>query len=329
MSKVKDYYKTLGISKSSSKDEIKKAYRDLARKYHPDLNPDNKNAEEKFKEIQEAYEVLYDDQKRQQYDAFGSTGFNSQPRGGPGFSSSYTYSGDIPSFDEIFKDIFSYAGGQGGPFRQQTRGRSDKLNDLFGNFGKSAGFSEQKPKNTQHEITVDFNTAIKGGTKDLAINSRDTSGKQKSEKLSVKIPPGVDTGSKIRIQGKGEQIGNKRGDLILKVKVQTHKIFRREKNNIVIDLPVTFYEAALGTKVDVPTIDGNARMVIPPGVQNGSKLRLKNKGVKNIKTGKNGDQYVIIKIVMPDKIDKNVLDKLEEIKNSNPYNPRKDFEQFT
>ena len=329
MSKVKDYYKTLGISKSSSKDEIKKAYRDLARKYHPDLNPDNKNAEEKFKEIQEAYEVLYDDQKRQQYDAFGSTGFNSQPRGGPGFSNSYTYSGDIPSFDEIFKDIFSYAGGQGGPFRQQTRGRSDKLNDLFGNFGKSAGFSEQKPKNTQHEITVDFNTAIKGGTKDLTINSRDTRGKQKSEKLSVKIPPGVDTGSKIRIQGKGEQIGNKRGDLILKVKVQTHKIFRREKNNIVIDLPVTFYEAALGTKVDVPTIDGNARMVIPPGVQNGSKLRLKNKGVKNIKTGKNGDQYVIIKIVMPDKIDKNVLDKLEEIKNSNPYNPRKDFEQLT
>jgi len=329
MSKVKDYYKTLDISKSSSKDEIKKAYRDLARKYHPDLNPDNKNAEEKFKEIQEAYEVLYDDQKRQQYDAFGSTGFNSQPRGGPGFSSSYTYSGDIPSFDEIFKDIFSYAGGQGGPFRQQTRGRSDKLNDLFGNFGRGAGFSEQKPKNTQHEITVDFNTAIKGGTKDLTINSRDTRGKQKSEKLSVKIPPGVDTGSKIRIQGKGEQIGNKRGDLILKVKVQTHKIFRREKNNIIIDLPVTFYEAALGTKVDVPTIDGNARMVIPPGVQNGSKLRLKNKGVKNIKTGKNGDQYVIIKIVMPDKIDKNVLDKLEEIKNSNPYNPRKDFEQFT
>ncbi len=329
MSKVKDYYKTLGISKSSSKDEIKKAYRDLARKYHPDLNPDNKNAEEKFKEIQEAYEVLYDDQKRQQYDAFGSTGFNSQPRGGPGFSSSYTYSGDIPSFDEIFKDIFSYAGGQGGPFRQQTRGRSDKFNDLFGNFGRGTGFSEQKPKNTQHEITVDFNTAIKGGTKDLTINSRDTRGKQKSEKLSVKIPPGVNTGSKIRIQGKGEQIGNKRGDLILKVKVQTHKIFRREKNNIVIDLPVTFYEAALGTKVDVPTIDGNARMVIPPGVQNGSKLRLKNKGVKNIKTGKNGDQYVIIKIVMPDKIDKNVLDKLEEIKNSNPYNPRKDFEQFT
>ena len=175
MSKVKDYYKTLGISKSSSKDEIKKAYRDLARKYHPDLNPDNKNAEEKFKEIQEAYEVLYDDQKRQQYDAFGSTGFNSQPRGGPGFSSSYTYSGNIPSFDEIFKDIFSYAGGQGGPFRQQARGRSDKFNDLFGNFGKGAGFSEQKPKNTQHEITVDFNTAIKGGTKDLTINSRDNS----------------------------------------------------------------------------------------------------------------------------------------------------------
>jgi len=329
MSKVKDFYKTLGITKSSSKDEIKKAYRDLARKYHPDLNPDNKDAEEKFKEIQEAYEVLYDDQKRQQYDAFGSTGFSSQPGGGPGFSNSYTYSGNIPSFDEIFKDIFSYTGGQGGSYRQQSRGGSDSLNDLFGNFGKTRGFSNQKPKNTQHEITVDFNTAINGGTKDLTINSRDTRGKQKSEKLSVKIPPGVDNGSKIRVNGKGEQIGNKRGDLILKVKVQPHKIFRREKNNIILDLPVTFYEAALGTKVDVPTIDGNAQMVIPSGVQNGSKLRLKNKGVKNIKTGKNGDQYVIIKIVMPDKIDENVLDKLEDIKNTNPYNPRIEFEKYT
>ncbi len=327
MSKVKDYYKSLGISKSASKDEVKKAYRDLARKYHPDLNPGDKKAEEKFKEIQEAYEVLYDDQKRQQYDTFGNSGFSSQAGGGPGFSGSYTYSGDIPGFDEIFKDIFRSAGGRGGSSRQQSRGRTDPLNDLFGNFGRG-GFSEQKPKNTQHEITVDFNTAIKGGTKDLTINSRDTRGKQKSEKLSVKIPPGVDTGSKIRVQGKGEQVGNKRGDLILKVKVLPHKIFKREKNNIVIDLPVTFYEAALGTKVDVPTLEGNAKMVIPPGVQSGTKLRLKNKGVKNLKTGKNGDQYVIIKIVMPDKLDEKVLERLEEIKSSNPYNPRKDLEKY-
>ena len=329
MSKVKDYYKSLGISKSASKDEIKKAYRDLARKYHPDLNPDDKTAEDKFKEIQEAYEVLYDDQKRQQYDAFGSSGFNSQAGGGPGFSGTYTYSGDIPSFDEIFKDIFSYAGGRGGPSGQQSRGRSDPFNDLFGNFGRGAGQAKQKPSNTQHEITVDFDTAIKGGTRDLTINSRDTRGKQKSEKITVKIPPGVDTGSKIRVQGKGEQVGSKRGDLILKVKVRPHKIFKREKSNITIELPVTFYEAALGTKVDVPTVEGSAQMVIPPGVQTGTKLRLKDKGVKNLKTGKKGDQYVIIKIVMPDNIDDNVLKTLEEIKESNPYNPRKDLEKYT
>lgn len=328
MSKVKDYYKTLGVAKTASKDEIKKSYRDLARKYHPDLNPDNKNAEEKFKEIQEAYEVLYDDQKRQQYDAFGNTGFTSQ-RGGPGFSGSYTYSGDIPSFDEIFKDIFGFGGSAGGPFRQRTRGRSDQFNDLFGNFGKGVGFSGQKPKNIQHEIAVDFNTAINGGTKDLTINSRDTRGKLKSEKISVRIPPGVDTGSKVRVKGKGEQSGSKRGDLILKVKVLPHPIFKRENNNINLELPVTFYEAALGTKVEVPTIDGNAQVVIPAGVQNGTKLRLKNKGVKNIKTGKKGNQYVIIKIVMPEKIDKNVLERLEDIKNSNPYNPRKDLEKYS
>jgi len=321
MSEVKDYYKTLGVEKSASKEEIKKAYRDLARKYHPDLNPDDNKAEEKFKEIQEAYEVLYDDQKRQQYDTFGNMNYNSQA-GNQGFSGSYHFSGDIPSFEEIFKDVFGFSGSS------RKGGRSsDPFSDLLGGF-TTGGYRQKKPQNIEHSITIDFYTAIRGGNKDLTINSQDNRGKRTSEKIEVKIPQGVRDGAKIRVKGKGEQLGNKRGDLILKVKVKPHKLFKRDKDNISLELPITFYEAAIGTTIDVPTIDGNAQVVIPSGVQNGSKLRLRNKGVKNIKSKKSGDQYVIIKVVMPEKMSSETKEHLEDISKSDPYNPRKDLEKY-
>ncbi|MGI9533930.1 MAG: DnaJ C-terminal domain-containing protein [Thermodesulfobacteriota bacterium] len=321
MSDVKDYYKTLGVSKSASKDDIKKAYRDLARKYHPDLNPNDKNAEENFKTIQEAYEVLYDDQKRQQYDTFGNMNFNNQA-GNRGTTGTYHFSGDIPSFEEIFKDVFGFSGSK----RQGGRS-SDPFSELFSGF-TTGGYKQQGVQNVEHTITIDFYSAINGGSKDLTINSQDNRGNKTTEKISVKIPPGVNDGSKIRVKGKGEQARSNRGDLILKVKVKPHKLFTRDKDNISIILPVTFYEAALGTTVEVPTIDGNAQIVIPKGIQNGSKLRLKNKGVKNLKTNKSGDQYVIIKIVMPKKIKSETLKQMEEISESDPYNPRKEIEKY-
>lgn len=326
MANDKDYYKILGVKRNASKDEIKKAYRDLARKYHPDLNPGDKKAEEKFKDLQEAYEVLSNEEKRKQYDMFGSSGFNyGRSRGrSQGFDEGFTYSGNFSGFEDIFNDIFG--------FRNTYRGRqreSTTFEDLFGFSAGGAAHTSEKKKTVEHEITVDFETAVKGGLRDITISSQEISGKSKTEKISVKIPPGIDTGSKIRVQGKGE-IGTEkqRGDLILKVKVSPHPIFKREENDIYVELPITYYEAALGTKIDVPTIDGKASVVIPPGIQNETKLRLKDKGVKDLKTGNKGDQFVVVKVKMPEKIEGNLKEELEKLSKLNPYNPRKEFEKY-
>ncbi len=318
MSQVKDYYKTLGVSKSASKEEIKKAYRDMARKYHPDLNPNDKGAEDRFKDIQEAYEVLYDDQKRQQYDTFGHMNFGGNRGGQQGFSGSYRFSGDIPSFEEIFKDVF------GGGFSGRGGGSSDPFSSMFGGFstGGRSRQRQQRPRNTEYSITIDFHTAIKGGEKNLIINHRDEQGNKQNETISVKIPQGVNDGAKMRLKGKGERSGNKRADLILNIKVTPHELFTRQGDDLSITLPITFYEAALGVTTEVPTVDGKVELVIPKGLQNGAKMRLKNKGVKNLKTKKTGDQYVIIKVVMPDNISSETLEKLKDISKSQPYNPR-------
>ncbi len=324
MSAAKDYYKTLGVSRNASKEDIKKAYRELARKYHPDLNPNDKNAEEKFKEIQEAYEVLSKDDKRKQYDTFGSTGFGpggfgGRP-GGQGFSGGYRYTGGFGGFDDVFRDIFGF----GGASRGSRRAGGDPFSDIFSH---TEDFSTTK--DVEHEVVVDFFTAINGGNKEINISSRDAMGRTTSERISVKIPAGITEGSKVRVAGKGEQDRTgRRGDLLLKVKISPHPVFRREKDDIYIDLPVTMYEAGLGAEVNVPTLEGSASVVVPPGIKNGTKLRLKNKGIKNARTGKKGDQYVVIKIEMPPKIDKDLEKKLQEIKSNNPYNPRKKLEDY-
>ena len=316
MNEVKDYYKTLGVSKSASKEEIKKAYRDLARKYHPDLNPDDKEAEDKFKTIQEAYEVLYDDQKRKQYDMFGSGNFRNQA-GNQGFT--YNFSGDIPNLEEIFKEMFGFSGAGGqGPHPFST---------IFRGFSTGEPY-QPKPRNTEYGTTVDFQTAVKGGTKDMTISYLDDQGNKQNEKISVKIPKGIEDGTKIRVKGKGEPSGDKRGDLILYIRVAPHKLFTRKGNNVSMTLPITFYEAALGTTTEVPTIEGKAKLVIPKGVQNDVKLRLKNKGFKSLRTNKTGDQYVIIKIVMPESMNSETMEKLRDISESDPYNPRKNLEQY-
>lgn len=324
MSAAKDYYKTLGVSRNASKEDIKKAYRELARKYHPDLNPNDKNAEEKFKEIQEAYEVLSKDDKRKQYDTFGNAGFGQSGfggQGGTGFSGGFRYTGGFGGFDEVFRDIFGFSSSAG------ARGRAgaDPFSDIF---TQETRHSRQR-RDVEHEIVVDFLTAVKGGDRDINISSRDALGRTTTEKISVKIPAGVSDGSKIRVAGKGEQDRTgRRGDLLLRVKVTPHPVFRRDKDDIYIDLPVTIYEAGLGTEVQVPTLEGSANVVIPSGVKNGTKLRLKDKGIKNSKTGKKGNQYVVIKIEMPDKIDEELKKKLQDIKNLTPYNPRKKLEKY-
>lgn len=323
---VKDYYKILGVSKNATKEEIKKAYRSLARKYHPDLNPDNKESEEKFKELQEAHEVLSDEEKRKTYDMFGSAEFRPGGRttwkragdtGGQPYEYSYS-SNDFTGFEDIFKDIFGFTG-EGRP----GRSRGDAFRDIFTTVTKERA---ARGRDLEYQIEIDFDTAIKGGVRDLSI-SRQKQDTVETEKLSVRIPAGVDNGSRIRVQGKGEGGGTK-GDLYLRVKVKPHPIYRRKGDDIYLEVPVTVYEAALGKKIEIPTIDGTAELTIPPGVQSGTKLRLKGKGVTNLKTKARGDQYIEIKVVMPDKIDEDDRKRFEELEKSHPYNPRTKFGRY-
>lgn len=315
MSTEKDLYAVLGVSRNATQDQIKKAYRDLARKHHPDMNQGDKRSEEKFKEIQRAYETLSDPEKKKAYDMFGTTGFGGQRPGGGG--SYRQYSRGFPGIDEIFKDIFSQGGGSYG-----TGGAGGSFRDIF-DFGTTPQ-RPRKPGNTRHTVTLDFETAVKGGEKELLIKSPEGG----TEKIAVRIPAGVKTGSKIRLPGKGEQLNSMAGDLILEIKVLSHPVFRRENDDIYIDLPLTVYEAALGTLLDVPTVESPVKLTIPPGVGSGTKMRLKEKGVRNLKTGKRGDQFVVVQIAMPEEFDKYMEDLISEIKEKYPYDPRKKFRQY-
>ena len=310
-----DLYAVLGVSRNATQEEIKKAYRDLARKHHPDMNQGDKKSEEKFKEIQHAYETLSDPEKKKTYDMFGTTGVGGQqPGGGGGYRQS---SRGFPGIDEIFKDIFSQGGG------------SYDMGGAGGNFGDIFDFTAtrqrpRKPRNAHHSVTLDFETAVKGGEKELLIKSPEG----ETKKIAVRIPAGVKTGSKVRLPGKGGQMNSMAEDLILEIKVLSHPVFRRENDDIYIDLPLTVYEAALGTQVDVPTVDGSVSLRIPSGVGSGTKMRLKEKGAKNPKTGKRGDQFVVVQIAMPQESDKSMQNLMSEIREKYPYDPRKKLRQY-
>ncbi len=310
MAPKRDYYEVLGVKKSASKEEIKKVYRKLARRYHPDLNPGNKEAEEKFKETQEAYSVLSNDEKRRAYDAFGSaepqhgagtgrTTWRWQEGSPEGFQFNF---GDLSGFEDVLGDIFGA--------REGTRGRGSG-------------------RNVEYQIEIDFETAIKGGTRDINI-TRDVGGKPLTERISVRIPAGVDNGSRIRVPGKGGEArkGGSAGDLYLMVKVRPHPIFQREQSDIYFELPITIYEAALGARISVPTVDGTAIVTVPPGVQGGTRLRLRGKGVPHLKNEGRGDQYVTVKIVMPEEMNEIAKKKFEELARAIPYNPRIHLEKY-
>jgi DnaJ-class molecular chaperone len=313
----KDYYSVLGVSRNSSTDEIKKAYRNLARKYHPDINPGDKVAEEKFKDVQQAYEVLSNKEKKKAYDMFGEAGV----RGGAGSQGSWT-----GNFSDLGEGInFGTSG---------FSGFEDIFSEIFGARSARRGHSSRSPvrgRDIEYNIEIDFNSAINGGTRDIKI-ARESNGKNyQTETISVKIPPGVDQGSRIRVSAKGEpgNNGGPRGDLYLKIKIAPHPIFTRNKQDINIDLPVTIFEAALGAEVKVPTIDSTASLKIPAGIQNKTKLRLKGKGVLNHKTKERGDQYVTVIISMPEQLNESDKKIFEELSRKVIYNPRTNLERYT
>ncbi len=314
MNTEKDLYAVLGVPRNATQDQIKKAYRDLARKHHPDMNQGDKESEEKFKEIQHAYETLSDPEKKKSYDMFGTSGFGGQRTSGGSYRQ---YSRGFPDIDEIFKDIFSQGGGAYG-----MGGAGGSFGDIF-DFG-NVRQQPRKPKNIQHTVTLDFETAVKGGEKELLVKSPESGIK----KITVKIPAGVKTGSKVRLPGKGEQMNSMAGDLILEIKVLSHPVFKRENDDIYIDLPLTVYEAALGTLIDVPTIESPVKLTIPPGVGSGTRMRLREKGVKNPKTGNRGDQFVVVQIAMPKESNEHMKKLMDEIKEKYPYDPRKKLLQY-
>ena len=279
----KDYYEILGVKKTATEAELKKAYRDLAKKYHPDKNKGNKDAENRFKEISEAYAVLSDTEKREQYDRLGREAF------GPGGANPFA------GFD--FSEFMG--GGRGGGRKAggrrttSTMDFTDIFGDLFGR-GGGGGFAPQEPQAIEAEITIEFRDAILGTTMGLQVGG---------ESIKVKIPEGIAEGQKIRVPRKGQ------AGLQLTVHVRPHPFFERRGDDIHIDLPITVGEAIRGADVDAPTIHGPVRMRIPPGTQAGRVMRLSGKGVK--KKNGSGDHYSRIMIVAPPEAPDDAVEKIE------------------
>ena len=322
---AEDLYQVLGVGRDASKTDLQKAYRKLARKYHPDMNPDNREAQEKFKRVQEAYDVLSDPEKREAYNRYGAD-FEKMRAGGyqPGAA------GGGQTFEGVdLEQIFG--GGGGGGFSdffeqlmgQQGRGRGGS--PFAGGGGDPFGGRRQRPPtrgaNVRHELTIPLQTAVLGGKTEFYVHRR--SG---PEKLSVSIPPGVDTGSKIRLREKGEPSpnGGPAGDLILNLQVSPHPYFRRSGSNLLLSLPVTLAEAALGAKVDVPTPQGTITLTIPAGSSGGKKLRLKGQGVQSAKDAA-GDLIVELQLVLPKVWDEESAEMIRKLDERHPLEPRKEL----
>lgn len=301
----KDYYKILGVSKTAEKDEISRAFKKIARKYHPDLNPDDAEAETKFKEANEAHEVLKDPEKRRMYDQLGPNWQQGQHFGGGGGGYQNMNFGGFQGggeFSDFFENMFGGGGFQGG-----------------GGFGQGGGYGsrQQRGRDVEASLSLTLEEAYHGGRKSITLS--DGGGGTKA--LEVNIPAGIKDGARIRLSGQGDQGygGGVSGDLYLKVKIAAHHRFTLDGLNILLELPLSPWEAALGAEVTVPTLDGNVSLRIAPGSGSGRKLRLRNKGLG---TGSNkGDQFVRIKVVVPE----STTDKQKELWDE----LAKEFEGFT
>jgi len=369
-----DYYELLGVPRKAALKEIRQAYRKLARKYHPDLNPGDKSAEEKFKQIQEAYEVLSDSKKRQMYDQFGFVGPGHGGGPQPG-------AGGGPSPEDVHFDFggFDFGGSAGTSFR-----------DLFSQFFRGASAAQapqpEPGSDIEYQIEISFAEAMRGTVKKLTITRLDIcpachgtgaagsaeqtcpecqgtgrvtevsgrmrfqitcsrcggSGKLRTvcrtcggegrvrrvEGLDVRIPAGVQTGSRVRVAGRGNAgvLGGAPGDLYILLKVEPHPFFERRGNDLYCKVPITLAEATLGAKIEVPTIDGRALVRIPPGTNSGKTFRLREKGAPSPQhPGRRGDQYVEVEVVVPRPEDERVRNLVRELAKLSPEDPRREI----
>lgn len=302
----KDYYKILEVDKNSSQDDIKKSYRRLAKKYHPDLNPKDSKAQEKFKEINEAYEVLGDEDKKKQYDTFGSSydfsgGMNFDPSQ---YGYSYSYSDGSGDFSDFFNMFF---GGSGRSSRSSSRGFN--INDIFGG-GRRA---EPQRQSYESDLAITLEEGYTGSTKEVSLNFPG-----EVKRLSIKIPKGIFPGKKLRV--KGEKWGIQ-GDIIFKIKLID------DGKNILDDLDIISktnllpWEAALGSKIIIPTLDGKIKINIPKGISSGKKIRIPNRGYVDMK-GNRGDLYVEVNIVNPPHLSDEEVSLYEKLSELSTYNPR-------
>ena len=381
MAEKRDYYEVLGLNKGASEEEIKKAFRKMALKYHPDRNPGDKDAEEKFKEVNEAYSILSDPEKKDKYDRFGHAGVdpNAGFGGAGGFGGGF---GGFGGFEDIFSDLFGGGGGFGG----------------FGGFGGGAARrnAPMKGRDLQKDLTISFEEAAFGTKKSIRItkyvkcetcNGEGTaegtrkktcpkcggsgqvrtvqntplgrfqsttpcpdcggkgtiietpcpdchgSGKvRKTITINVDIPAGVDNDSVIPIRGQGDpgENGGPNGDFYVVISVKPHELFRRDRDNLYIDIPIGFHRAALGDEITVPTLDGKVSYKVPAGTQPGTVFRLKGKGVKNVRTGRMGDLYVKVQLEVPTKLNasqKKAIREMGEKVGADCYKKKSGFAQ--
>ena len=377
MSQREDYYAVLGVKRGAAEDEIKKAYRRLARKYHPDVNPGDKSSEDKFKKVSEAYDILSDPKKKEVYDKYGSYSDNLRDAAGqggagggsgfpPGFDfSNYDFRGGGeqsggPNFKDIFGDIFTGGGQSESRARPQMQRGADIELPISLTFEEAINGINKTVTLRRHDLCAKCNGSgesngpliscptcqgtgkVSGGggffSFDQTCQDCRGSGKKrppcnechgkgtipKTETVSFRIPAGVDTGSRVRVAGKGEsgRRGMPTGDLFVITNVAPHAIFSRKGDNIECTIPISLTEAALGAKIEVPTVSGKAQLRIPPGTQSGQRFRLREKGAPSLRSNTRGDQYVEVKVVLPKIIDEDSKELLRQFAKRNPENPR-------
>lgn len=365
MAEKRDYYEVLGVSKGASDDELKKAYRKVAKKYHPDLNPGNKEAEEKFKEVNEAYAVLSDSEKRSRYDQFGHAGVDPNfGAGGGGFN------GAGFDFGDIFSDIFGGFGGFGGgarrngpkrgadvrqvveiSFEEAAFGCKKKINitkqekcDTCNGSGAAHGTTAETCQRchgtgqiqTQQRTMLGYMTNVStcpecNGTgkviKSPCKDCRGTGKVRKNKTIEIDIPAGIDDGQTMQLSGQGEagDRGGPNGDLLVTIRIKRHEVFKRQDNDVYISMPITIVQATLGATLKVPTIDGAVEYEIPEGTQPGTRFRLRGKGIPFLRGRGRGDQYVTVDVEIPKNLSARQKELLKEFEDDKFYKKKKSF----